>query len=84
MLIYGTPVENTHVRSIVASLFVTADPVAHTTAHTLARALDNGERIVAIKHYERDAILSVLGNPPDGLAELRGVLARDHSGRANS
>lgn len=77
MLIYGTPVDGTHVRSIVASLVVSADPAALTTAQTLARAIDNDESIVAIKHYERDAILSVLDDPPAELAELRSALARD-------
>jgi hypothetical protein len=36
---------------------------------------------VALKPAERDAILSVLEDPPDGLVELRGVLARDHADR---
>ena len=37
---------------------------------------------VALTPAERDAILSVLEDPPPGLVELRGVLARDHAKRA--
>jgi hypothetical protein len=36
---------------------------------------------VALEPAERDAILAVLEDPPDGLAELRGVLARDQRER---
>jgi hypothetical protein len=39
---------------------------------------------VAFTVEERDSILGVLDDPPDGLAELRGTLARDHRGRAGA
>jgi hypothetical protein len=37
---------------------------------------------VAVTPEERGAILSVLEDPPDGLAELRGVLLREREWRA--
>jgi hypothetical protein len=45
-----------------------------TTADTLARAWGEGDRVVALSFAERDEILSVLGDPPAGLCELRAVL----------
>ena len=36
---------------------------------------------VALTAAERDAILAVLEDPPEGLAELRGALARNQRDR---
>ena len=63
-----TPVDETHVTQHRRILVVSADPVALTTAQTLARAIDNDEPIVAIKHDERDVIVSVLEDLLDELA----------------
>jgi hypothetical protein len=38
--------------------------------------------MVALGEHERTVILRVLDDPPDGLAELRGALARDYRWRA--
>lgn len=38
-------------------------------------------KIIALNAAQRTAILGVLDDPPDGLAELRGVLAKDHHAR---
>jgi hypothetical protein len=35
---------------------------------------------VGLTREERTAVLGVLDDPPDGLAELRGALMREHSG----
>ena len=51
------------------------------TADALAIALDAGQRLVALTVQDREAILRVLDEPPIGLAELRGVLLREHEGR---
>jgi uncharacterized protein (DUF1778 family) len=37
--------------------------------------------ILALSPAERDTLLGVLDDPPDGLAELLGALARDHADR---
>jgi hypothetical protein len=36
---------------------------------------------MALSPAERDLLLGVLADPPDGLVELRGKLARDHRHR---
>ena len=51
------------------------------TADALAVALDAGQRLVALTVQDREAILRVLDEPPIGLAELRGVLLREHGRR---
>jgi hypothetical protein len=43
----------------------------------LRQTLERGTRIVALDEEERAAILAVLHEPPDGLAELRGTLLRE-------
>ena len=51
------------------------------TADALAVAQDAGQRLVALTVQDREAILRVVDEPPIGLAELRGVLLREHEGR---
>ena len=38
-------------------------------------------RVLALTIEDREAILRALDDPPDGLAELRGVLLREHERR---
>jgi hypothetical protein len=38
-------------------------------------------RVLALSNADRESILSVLEDPPDGLFELSGVLAKDHHAR---
>jgi hypothetical protein len=47
----------------------------------IAKGVDRELYAVAVTPSERDAILSALEDPPDGLVELRGVLARDQRDR---
>ena len=57
-----------------------ADDLA--AAATIEHGLTMKAQLIALPIEERDAILSVLINdPPEGLTELRGVLARDHRDR---
>jgi hypothetical protein len=44
------------------------------TADALLVALDAGQVLAALSIHDRAAILSVLDDPPAGLAELHGVL----------
>jgi hypothetical protein len=48
---------------------------------TLEDAYDGERRVVALTIAEREPILRVLEDCPDGLAELRGVLLKEHEWR---
>jgi len=50
-------------------------------AHRIERAYSREVRNMALSAEEGDHLLGVLDDPPDGLVELRGKLARDHSAR---
>ena len=62
-----------------------ADTVRATGADELAdrleRALDDDVKLLALTIDERAVILAQLEDPPDGLAELRGVLLNEHEWR---
>ena len=47
----------------------------------LEEALAHNKPIVALSIRDREQILAVLGDPPDGLEELRGVLLREREWR---
>ena len=51
------------------------------TAETLEDAYYAERRVVALTVPDREAIVRVLHDPPDELAELRGVLLREHEWR---
>ena len=51
------------------------------TAERLERACDREARIVALDIPDSEAILRVLEDCPDELAELRAVLLQEHVGR---
>ena len=51
------------------------------TADLLEHAYDTECRLIALTIASREAILRVLDDPPDGLAELRGVLLQEHEWR---
>jgi len=51
------------------------------TAERLEDAYDAETRVLALTIPEREAILRGLEDCPDGLAELRGVLVREHEWR---
>lgn len=53
------------------------DEVAGTVTH----ALLIGTKVLALTIADREAILRALDDPPDGLAELRAVLLREHEWR---
>jgi len=68
-------------RGLVATLLVDGSPDALEAAKTIGHALDNEAALVALSPEERTAIFCVLEDPPEGLVELRGVLANDVSYR---
>jgi hypothetical protein len=51
------------------------------TAEGLEHAYDREAKVLALTIAEREQILVTLDDPPDGLAELRGVLLAEHEGR---
>lgn len=55
--------------------------VLHDVAGTLRNCLNAGRRTFALTIAEREQILRGLEDCPDGLAELRGALLREHEGR---
>ncbi len=71
MQLAGVPVHNELVE-VLASL------VDEPTATLLLAALARKTAIVALTIEDRERILRALEDPPEGLAELRGVLLREH------
>jgi hypothetical protein len=55
-----------------------ATPGAGDLADRPDRALETDVKILALSIEERTVILAQLDDPPDGLAELRGVLPTEH------
>ena len=51
------------------------------TAEKLENAYDSETRVLALTIADREAILRALEDCPDGLAELSGVLVREHEWR---
>ena len=74
MMLSGIPVRPELVREL-------AGIVDEPTATVLGDALERGTAVVALTTEDRERILSALDDPPDGLAELRGVLLREHAWR---
>ena len=55
--------------------------VDEPTAAVLLKALELKTAIVALSIEDRERIIRALDDPPDGLAELRSVLVREHEWR---
>jgi hypothetical protein len=74
MMLAGIPVVPDLVREL-------ADLVDEPTASVLERALETEVTVLALTIEDRERILRALDDPPDGLADLRGVLLREHEWR---
>jgi len=74
MRLAGIPVSDALVREL-------ADLVDEPTATVLERALETEVLILALSIEDRERILRALEDPPAGLAELRGVLLKEHEWR---
>ena len=74
MQLAGIPVRDQDVLEL-ARLLREAD--FETVAERLENAYDAETKVLALTVPEREAILRALDDPPEGLAELRGVLLRD-------
>jgi hypothetical protein len=80
--LYGCPVNPDDAAWLVAELYRDAHAPAVGAAIAIERGLERELYAVALTPAERGAILGVLLDAPDSLAELRGRLATDHASRA--
>jgi hypothetical protein len=71
MRLAGIPVSVELVRELAAI-------VDEPTASVLERALEVETVVLALSIEDRERIIRALDDPPEGLAELRGVLLREH------
>jgi hypothetical protein len=78
LTLYGVSVSAENARHIVATLILDGSPDALAAAEMINKGVDRDLYAVALTPAMRDAMLSVLEDPPEGLVELRGVLPRDH------
>ena len=67
---------------MIATLIADGGPDAMSAAASIGKGVDRELYAVALGPEERDAILAALEDPPPGLVELRGVLARDYAHRS--
>jgi len=80
--VFGVPLRPGDARGLAAMLVAAGDPHGASAAASIGRTLGRGGGLVGVKDGERAAILSALtSNPPHGLVQLRGVLARDAARR---
>jgi len=78
MMLAGTPVRDADVLELARLLREVAfEPVAEK----LEKGYDAETRVLALTIEDRERILRALDDPPAGLAELRGVLLREHEWR---
>ena len=78
MRLAGASVREENVAVLAEFLFAAG---FEETGDALLVALDAQQDLVALSIADREAILRVLDDPPDGLVELRGVLLREHEWR---
>ena len=78
MRLAGVSVLERHVAAL-AELLLEAG--FEETADVLLLALDAGQDLVSLSIQDREAMMQVLNDPPDALAELRGVLLAEHERR---
>lgn len=78
MMLAGTPVREADVLELARLI---RDAGVDDTAARLEDAYDLETKVLALTIADREAILRTLEDPPEGLAELRGVLLAEHEGR---
>ena len=77
----GVSVTAENARHIIASLFADGSPAAMSAAAMIQKGVDRDLYAITLEPEERHAILAVLEDPPTGLEDLRGRLARDNRDR---
>jgi len=78
MMLAGLPVPADAVEELAA---LVRDLGGDEMADRLERALGDQVKLLALTIDERAIILAQLEDPPEGLAELRGVLMNEHQWR---
>jgi hypothetical protein len=81
MVLAGVPVADAHVLALVR---LVRNAGFEETATRLENAWSLEVKVLALTMPERGVILRALDDPPDGLAELHGVLVRDREARIAS
>ena len=82
--LYGVPITEDEGRRLIATLVTALDTDSLSAASMIRQGLDDALYTVALTIEQREAILDVLEDAESpGLAELRGVLLRDHERRQN-
>jgi len=80
--VFGVPLRPGDARGLAAMLIAAGEPDGASAAASIGRTLGRGGGLVGVKDGERAAMLTALtSDPPDGLIQLRGVLARDAARR---
>jgi hypothetical protein len=74
-MLAGLPVPNEAAHDLASRL---RDEGVLDTAEKLEEALAHGAQVAALSIDDREAILRVLDEAPEGLAELRAVLFEEH------
>jgi len=78
--ILGIPIDDDDARRLVATLLADGSPDALTAAEQITRGVERDLYAVGLTRAERTAVLACLEGPSEALAELRGVLLREHRG----
>jgi hypothetical protein len=79
MMLAGIPVRDQDVLELALLLRKAG---VEATAETLERAYDLETKVLALTIPEREQMIRALDDPPENLAELRGVLLRARGARA--
>jgi hypothetical protein len=81
MMLAGVPVPDADVLELARLL---REAGFDATAEWLEAAYDREAKVLALTIPDREAILRALDDPPGALAELRGVLLREHEWRVRT
>jgi hypothetical protein len=78
----GVTLEEEDGHALIVTLLRASSPAAVQAAQTVHNAIERGDTPV-LSEAERDAILSVLEEPPERLAKLRGALLVERGQRGD-
>ena len=78
MRLAGITISDNDARNPVTTLVADNTPQGLDLANRMTTCLEMNVDVMDLDAQECSTLLAVLEDPPDGLAELRGVLARDH------
>ena len=81
MHLFGVPISDEDCRTLIDLLQRRGSSIDLELATRIETARVLEKRTLALAPPERTAILTVLTDPPDSLAELRRTLSRDHRER---